>query len=441
MQKKFLITFVVVNFLLSCFYIDTWDNGSTTSRMLSVMYAVQEGTFIIDKQHERTVDKSIINGHFYSEKPPLQVFLTIPFYKLLMLFGYEEDGKGTAIYILGSIVCGIIPFLIILTLCFTAAKENKSISPVLLSMLPMYGSYIFIYSSSFYNHILSALLVLLSYLFIKKNNHFLAGLFIGLGFLSEFIIAVVILVWAIQLFLKIKNYRTVLLYCLGVAPSAIIILVYNFFITGSMFTIVYKFHVTPHLHSNYAFSFPTPESLGGLTFGLYRGLFFFAPFLILFLFYLIKKYSTLSLRKLLPSYSGMASVSVILAISSYYGWWGGWAYGPRMILFIAALLTYKGIQFLASHEFSRLFFWIFCGLGFICALAAKITVLYSIPTEAKYPFTDVIIPAIRDSNFNSSNILSLFFGVSPSISALVWIFIFIAGTAFLFLYNKKTIAV
>ena len=149
-SNKFFLVFIALNLFLTCFYIDTWDNANTTSRAISVIAIVDEGTLAIDNYQEKTYDKAFINGHYYSEKAPLPTFLIVPFYAFSEWLGnaknatYEE--KNETIHILGSVICGGLPFVIIVSLLFYFAEKNNnsnSVSPVVLAMLPVYGSYLF----------------------------------------------------------------------------------------------------------------------------------------------------------------------------------------------------------------------------------------------------------------------------------------------------------
>jgi hypothetical protein len=210
---------------------------------------------------------------------------------------------------------------------------------------------------------------------------------------------------------------------------------------------LYKFHASfvAEAETFYGFSYPKLKALLGLTFSLYRGLFFYAPFLLFYFFYLIKSLKMFSAKaiakKILQSYSGLATLSVLIVLSSEKGWWGGWAYGPRYLLLVAVLLTYKGVIYLSSVQFSKSIFYGVTIFGLLCTLSAKITVLYSIPTEVMNPFTESVLPAIFHSDFNQNNVSSMGFGISPDIAAVLFNLLFILGIFFLHKMQKKPHAV
>ncbi len=222
-------------------------------------------------------------------------------------------------------------------------------------------------------------------------------------------------------------------------------MIYNYIFSGSPFTMLYKFNYDQRLFTDYGFSHPTLESLWGLTFSDFRGLFFYAPFLLFILFYVVKRMRTLSLKEILLriflNHLFIPSIVIILFISSYCGWWGGWSYGPRMLIFVVVLLLYEGIIFLSKEKFSKIFFWIVVSFGMITAFMAKATILYSIPTEVKHPFSELLLPAFLSQNFNTNNLLTLWFGITPGVAFFLWVVIFVCSVLVLTKRFKKIIPV
>ena len=446
-MKKVFLLFFVLNLVICLFYIDTWQNGNTTSRILPIISYFESGTFQIDKYQELTIDKSFINNHYYSDKAPLPTFIVLPVFGLLKSIGLIRSVNGslmgTHVYALGTVLCSIIPFVLILFLTFKKIYNNKAFSPVLLSMLPFYGSFIFIFSGTFFNHVLSALFLLLAYIYVKEKKYVIAGVFAGCAFLCEYIIAAVIFVWAIQILWNERNIKSVVKFSVGVLPAVIVILIYNYIFTGSAFTMLYKFHYQQDLHTNYGFSHPSTESLWGLVFSDYRGLLFYTPFLILVLIYVIKKATKLNGKEigtlLISNYLFIPSVVTLLLTASYFGWWGGWTYGPRLLLFIVVILVYVGIIFLSIQCFSKPLFWLFILFGLITTFIDKATLLYSLPSETKHPFTEMIIPTFFSGNMNPNNFLSVVLGVNPAVSFIVWCLLFVGAVLILHFSFKKVV--
>jgi len=83
-------------------------------------------------------------------------------------------------------------------------------------MLPFYASFIFIYAGTYFSHLLSGILLLTSYLYLKKDKFLIAGALAGLSFLCEYNLAIIFMVWGIQIiFLSKRRFSKVLLWILS----------------------------------------------------------------------------------------------------------------------------------------------------------------------------------------------------------------------------------
>jgi len=430
-NTKALVYFFLINFAISVFHIDSWNNANTTSRVLPIVSYFENGTFQIDKYHQLTPDKAKIGRHYYSDKAPLPTLMIIPVFGLLKSIGIitSNDGSfyGESVYILGALICGVIPFVLILCLTFIRLRRNNLFSLALLSTLPFYASFIFIYAGTFYNHIISAFFLLLGYIFVKDKKYILAGVFSGLAFLCEYLIAIFIVIWILQILLNERKLKPSFLFGIGVIPAIIFILFYNYHFTGSAFTMLYKYHTFSEMHVNYGFNAFSLKALWGLVFGSYRGMFLYTPILFLILYYSLRHFYLKTFRNvvsiILSNYVLLPSILVILTLSFYFGWWGGWTFGPRYILFVTVLLLFEGLFFVSRLKFSNLAFWSLIFVGLILTFSAKITVLYSIPSEIQFPLTDLCLIALKSFEFNNCNILTYCFGINPVIANIIWMII------------------
>src|ERR1035437_6472530 len=86
-MKRFTLYFILINLFFSAFYLDSWQNANTTSRVLPVLSMVDLGTMKIDSFADKTIDKSFVNGHYYLDKAPLPTFIIVPFYATLKATG------------------------------------------------------------------------------------------------------------------------------------------------------------------------------------------------------------------------------------------------------------------------------------------------------------------------------------------------------------------
>ncbi len=442
-KKTFVVIFFTLNLLLSTFYLDAWQNGNTVSRALPIITYFESGTFQFDKYHEKTCDKSHIKGHYYTDKAPLPTYVVLPFFGILVKTGLiSPNAEGSLlspyIFMLGGFLTASLPFSIIILMLFLAISKCKlSFSPVFLSMLPFYGSLIFVFAGTYFAHILSGILLLASYLNLKKDKVIIAGTYAGLSFLCEYNLAVIFFIYGIQLIIRKKSIKPAVYYSLGILPSLLFILYYNYHFTGSPFEMLYKYHTFGELHKNYGFSFPGFASVYGLSFSPYRGLFFYAPFVLFFAVMAFKPAIRNGIGFLLKNYLILPVVIYYLFIASYFGWHGGWTYGPRFLIAVAILLTYEGVKFLSARKFPKVLFWIISLFGTVCAFLAKATLVYSIPTETANPFPDLIIPHFLNGDFNPNNLLTFIFNIKPVYAFVFFIFLFTGSLILLnFLYYK-----
>ena len=429
-RYKFITLFIVLNLILSTFYIDIWQNANTTSRALPIITFFEEGTFRIDKYHHLTVDKSYVNGHYYTDKAPLPTFYVLPIFGTAVNTGIiqsVDDGSlfGKHIYILGGIFAASIPFVIILLILISGISPTaKGISPVILVMLPVYGSFIFVFTGTFFAHVMSGLLLLLSYIYLKKGAWILSGLFAGLCFLSEYNLAVIFAVWGILIVYRQRNLKPLIYFALGVLPSLIAIGIYNYHFTGSPFNMLYKYHTFDQHSSAYGFGFPTFESLWGLSFSPYRGVFFYAPILIIFLILAFNRFKKERFGILTNNYLVSPSIVYFLFIASFFAWWGGWTIGPRFLTGIVILVLYEGIRYLAKNPLPKPIFYFLSFAGLLVIFLSKGTIAYSAPTEVYSPLFDLIIPELIKGNFNPNNVMTIVFQVKPFYSFIIYLLLF-----------------
>lgn len=418
--------FFLVNLFLTAFYLDPWFNPNSVTRALTVQSLVNEGNFQIDAEHERTIDKSLIDGHWYSEKAPFPAMLVAPFFKTVKLFIGEPDNTDAeirSILILSSFLCAALPFAILVTLLFIQLKQIiPHDQAVLWSLLPFYGSFVFVFAGSFFSHVFTGSLLLFSYLLLKKEHSlFLAGTLAGGAFLSEYPTAIIVGLWGVLLLYRTRSFKNFILYSAGVLPFIVFLLIYNYRITGSPFTMLYAY--VELMPEGYGLGLPDPVVAFRLLFGQYRGLLFYMPVLALVLFYLIKN-KVYQNRGFFTHYMVVPFTAYFLVFSSYQDWWGGWSYGPRQLIPIAIPIAFEGMRYLSKQIINRKLFWGVTGFGLLCAFLAKTTILYNLPTDYQYPMIEVVWSKLMNGTFNDGNLLSILFGAKAYWANSFWIVLF-----------------
>ena len=187
------------------------------------------------------------------------------------------------------------------------------------------------------------------------------------------------------------------------------------------------------MHDAYGLGRPRLRHLWDLTFGDYRGLFFYMPLLpaaIAALFILHEGRYWWRDPIVLPALLSIA------AIAGFGGWWGGWTYGPRYLSGAAILLAYRTFPSFARASWSR---WAFPALtlfGLGCAFTAKDTVWFSLPTEQFHPVTDVVLPVF--GHFNTLMQWPVVAGIPPGLSSILFLIAFAWGLFALGLIDRAS---
>ena len=301
-------------------------------------------------------------------------------------------------------------------------------------LMALYGSLLFVFSGTYFNHLFAGLLLLLSYILLKEGRFPLSGLFAGLSFLSEYTVGLVFPLWAVLILINEKRIIKSIFFMAGALPSLVFIAIYNYMTTGKPFVMLNAFHTAfgRELSHNYGFRSPSLTSLWGLTFSGSMGLFVFAPVLIIAAFYLLKLCLKKSYIASLPvSYLAVFSLIFFLAIASFFTWWGGWSYGPRYLIVLAVLLIYEGIELISRFCFRRNWYLALTAYGVASAWIAKSTLVFMIPDSLLYSgqysntLFDILLPEFLSRRFNSNSLPTLIFGVPPFLSAILWLAIFV----------------
>jgi len=516
----YLAIFFLVNILLSSYFLDIWPTPNCVSRALPVLTFSEDKTLKIDKYADLSIDKSKVGSHFYSDKAPLPTLCMIPLYELIKLCGHDKVSNDTArkypiyfayrigilysgdyrfpelipISIMGGLLFGSLPFVLIVLMSFIALHKMKpSISPVLMAMLAWYGSFIFVFSGTFFNHVFAGFLLLLSFILLKKTNYFLSGLALGFGFLTEYTVIVASPFWFICIWMKEKKFRDSLIFALGTFPSILFIALYNWLITGSPWKMLNAYHVTfQELQHHYGFSLPSLKAIWGLSFSGWMGLFNFAPVLYCIAFYIILTLiacikSQSKLWKQIPQqavgyytlrFAGLFNLPIplrnafgigvsliknkkftlppeticlagfgivfFLLISSFFTWWGGWSYGPRYLIVLAVLLLYEGMLRISRNKINRFLFTATALFGIAGAWLAKATVVYMVPFPAYEgffnPYLHVLLPDLFAGRVNANNALTAFFNIDPQIGVYGWLLLYCISLCGLSLLYKKWFA-
>ena len=442
MKKTIYIYFILLNVFLAGYFIDTWHNANTVSRLLPVKTLVENSTWCIDQYHEQTIDKALINGHYYSEKAPLPAFIVLPFYFAAYHTGLTHLMlNDDLLYMLGSLLIGTLPFLFIILLIFHSllSKGWNIYKAMLITLLLAYSTFIFIYAGTPFSHVMAALWMLLSFIYLdEKKKYAIAGLFAGLAFITEYPTGLILFIWPMLIFLNTRKFSGVFQFYSGTLPCIVIQLIYNYVFTGNALDMLYNHQAIDFYNDPNAiigFALPIPEAMWKLLFGFYRGLFFHAPILMIIIFWMIKDL-VIKPSETFKNYVFLLFAASYLLFSSYRVWYGGWCFGPRHFVPVAVLLLYYYAYRFTLKGIIGSTTVVLSALGIIYVWMAKCTIQYSINADLKNTLTQNVLPAFHSGNFNPNNILSKLFGTTPQFAAYFWLLFFISACLVLFQLSK-----
>lgn len=471
--------FILSNLLLTFYYPDIWVTPNAASRAATVLSLYENKSLIIDKYKDAAGDVSFINGHYYANKAPLTSLFIYPFYagfksagipelkdstlKKYPIYIWEDAGfpdgrayllpKITPVLLIGDFFCSVIPFVLTLFLTLKVIKRTSdSLSPVAVVMLSFYACFLFAYSATLTGHLLSGILVLGGFILIKNKKHLLSGLLVGLAIATEYPVGIVFPVWLLLIWLNEKKWKSMLLFTIGILPGIVIVLYYNYILTGHLTSTPYNYetHQNKENANDIGFNFPKLSALWGLVFTTYRGLLFYVPATIIMCWYLIKLFLKKTFKDIsalfntsIKSYFFMTILTYLLLYSAYYQWWGGWTFGPRYLIPMILVIMYEGVRFLCSQKISSWLFYAVTIAGLFMLWLDKATKIYMISDNPNlygkpyFSILNVILPDFMKHKYNTNTIPTLFFDASPAFSIYLWLFLFIAAITGLSLWYDK----
>jgi hypothetical protein len=358
-----------------------WNQNS---RLALTRALVEQGQVAIDDFHATTGDKSLRDGHFYSDKAPgVSLLSTIPYALLVVerkLTGGElpdvrvqtldpaiaAAGQAPApadrlpgdvliynpahrvalwlcrmlVISLPSVLAGLLMFVLLLRQTTRTAALGTTL--IWLLATPALG-----YACGLYGHQIVAALLFAAFALVvlesplgmrTRNLGLLIGSLLGWAVLCEYTSAVpvvLLLGWATWR----RGFALGGWIALGGIPWALILAGYHAWAFGSPLATGYDFvyleEFAEGMEVNYGIGAPDPAVLIQLLFGSYRGLFYLAPALLLAAWGLAVMVVDAPRRSSEALIRGDLLLSValiayyLLLNAGYYMWDGGAALGPR----------------------------------------------------------------------------------------------------------------
>jgi hypothetical protein len=414
-NERMAAVIAVLTFLSLLFYTPHADNSQVVTRMGLTLSIVEQGTLSIDRHAEKTVDKALVNGHYYADKAPGQSLLAVPPVWIVKtardLLGIKGDSTDEAIFIfyaqVGTLVVVGLPAAIAAALVFLmGVKLGASQRGALFGSLAIaIGSPFFFWSTTFFAHsLVGSLIVFVLALAVNRERWefgrgLAVGALVGLTVVVEFVGGFAVLVAGVVL--AVTAWRPMIAahrrFAMGVILGAVVgvlpLPIYNYLAFGSPFQLGYMSVVGFEGMKNgiFGIGLPNPVVLLEILFGGYRGLVPYVPVLVLLPFGLIVMFRDPRNR---PTVNVIIAVALtfILINAGYYYWQGGFSTGPRHIIPMLPLLGLALAFGLPAGRWTRVAALVLLAWGLWMAALVASTWVFA-DEAVQWPFVDMWLGA------------------------------------------------
>ncbi len=319
-------------------------------------------TFVEPEQVAASGDVSFFRGHFHPAKAPGGSFIAVPAYFLIYhierAFGLDPDEWWTLTlnaWLTSVFSVGLLSALGSVLFYRLALKLSggRALESILTTLTFAFGTMFFPYGTALYEHNVIAVALLTSFYLLYKVKEsaapsgdgmsasrarlyvYLAGLCAGYASITNYIMVAVVFLLGCYMLFAVRSKGGWQWFILGVLAPFLLLFAYNTVCFSKPFTTNYSYENPMFKTSGNAFLdvflWPQWKVLFMVLFSPFRGLFISAPALLLGVYGLSKWLRSKILRA-----EAWLVVSVLafflLFISTFNGWHGGWAVGPRYLV-------------------------------------------------------------------------------------------------------------
>ena len=390
--RLFLLTFVAYAY----FYAGAgWNQNSQFDLTRAI---VEQHTFAIDAYAVNTGDVSRHDGRIYSNKSPgLSILGALPYgviYTVEHAVAVDVNDPITVAfncYLTTILTVGLFGAWIAALIYLAARRRGAgSVWAVIVALTIALATQLFPYGTLFMLHVPSAALMLYG---LDGKRDALAGFMTGVATVMNYLCAP-----AIAAFALLRGRRGGPAFVLGSIPALAGLAIYQQICFGK-FTTVSTLKEDPRFLSHGAlfgiFSGPNGEALYGITISPYRGLFYFAPVLLMAFIGLVLALRDRDRRG--EVFAIMFVCAVFFAFNvTFNGWEGGFGIGAR---YLVPLIPLLGILMIACSGWTRLLFVPLAALSLFINFAATAVDPQPSGTIPR-PLTQYIIPLLMTGHFS-----------------------------------------
>jgi hypothetical protein len=379
----FLLTFVTYAYFQAG---GGWNQNSQFDLTRAI---VERHTFAIDAYASNTGDVSRAGGHIYSNKSPaLSWIAAIPYAALHAMNGGDSiEAIILNTYIL-TLLCVALPGALVPWMLYRYARKRGHSAPwaATVALTTALATQLLPYSTIFMLHVPSSALLLFA---LTTERRALSGFAAGLATAMNYLCAPALILFALPRRLR---------FIAGAIPPLVLLAIYQNICFGSFFAISLAREDERFLTKGAAFGvfhLPSLDAVYGISISPYRGLFYFAPVLVMAIGGAILWFRE---RSELRDLVAIVLIFVIFFVinSSFNGWEGGFGIGARYLVPVIPLL---GLAMLRCRGWLRQMLIVLAAISFAINFAA--TAVDPQPSGSiPRPLTQYILPLLVRGHFS-----------------------------------------
>jgi 4-amino-4-deoxy-L-arabinose transferase-like glycosyltransferase len=347
----------------SCMWFGSWElNPNNATRLFAAFAIAERGEAKIDRYQSLTIDKAQFGDHYYMDKAPGMTLMAVPsVWALEKITGgrssdqvIDATNPRLATFMrlrlqvaVALSVAVLTAFASVLLLDMATGITGSPAAGLYAALSYALGSIVWGWSTTILGHAPVAALLLIATWAVWRGTSsprdltrwrypLMAGLALGWAVVIEFPAAlggVAIGVWAIwrtrDVAWEARRSVLAIAVCAGLA-ALLPLFAYNLFAFGTLFRLGYQGVVgfNGMQQGLFGLTYPKPEALFGILFGVRRGLLWVSPVIVLGGVGLVEMIRARATRDL--GVAAAVVVAIVLTVNASYIYWdGGAAIGPR----------------------------------------------------------------------------------------------------------------
>ena len=369
-------------------------SSNDLSRMATIQSLVEFHSPIIDHTaFIETIDKVFINGHFYSDKPPMPSIIGAAIYLPLHATGIRlHSGISVAYYLITFAIIKVLWILGIVAFYYALGYTDMDVEKRFLASLALgFGSLLFSWSTTFNNHALAASSLCIGFYFLLKARFdtkinlslLIAGLFLSLAGTADFPTGIFYALFFLYVLRDARLRQGVAFYTLPLMVTVLPALALNFAIHQSIMPVqitrsYFEYPGSPWIGSSELSGMSANDAGFVLRYALLvfvgpRGFLLYNPLLAIALWGLVRTIR----QKGTFYYEGIVVALGCSLIVLYYLLtttnFGGWAYSIRWFVPMLPLLFFFLYPYFESYTPRRASaFWVLFCVSFAIAIVGAI---------------------------------------------------------------------